>query len=286
MSKKLFLALVPFLVFGMSACQRGNGGASSGGGSSKDSGTSSQSSQASDESGEGEESSEEGESSEVFSTDEEQSEITLTVGDNQYVLYIDSTYTPGDTADMAAKAKYFSAPIDVLEGETIALSGLGEGLGYGANPDGTGSNKNNKTGTSASDFAVHNDAEDAVFYLYEYDGVTYGDMAGYSFWLTGYDDTPAEGNVNVSVKINYGTNPGEAVFMLLDDDTEAFLNHRLTWTTGNDWVGTFELEEGPQTIKFAIASYDDGGVPSRVESSGHDINVVEGMAEQVFTWNA
>ena len=50
MSKKLFLVLVPFLVFGMSACQRGNGGTSSAGGSSKDSGTSSQSSQAGDSS--------------------------------------------------------------------------------------------------------------------------------------------------------------------------------------------------------------------------------------------
>ncbi|MBE6141881.1 MAG: hypothetical protein E7175_03485 [Erysipelotrichaceae bacterium] len=70
MSKKLFLALVPFLVFGMSACQRGNGGTSSGGTSGKDSGTSSQSSQASGDQSSGDESSADDSSEEGGSTDD------------------------------------------------------------------------------------------------------------------------------------------------------------------------------------------------------------------------
>lgn len=92
MSKKLFLALVPFLVFGMSACQRGNGGTSSGGTSGKDSGTSSQSSQASGSSAvdsSGEESSAD-ESSGEESSSEETTGVTYTVTTTQEWVFTDN----------------------------------------------------------------------------------------------------------------------------------------------------------------------------------------------------
>ena len=90
MSKKLFLALVPFLVFGMSACQRGNGGTSSGGTSGKDSGTSSQSSQASDDQSSGDESSADDSSEEEDSSSEETTGVTYTVTTTQEWVFTDN----------------------------------------------------------------------------------------------------------------------------------------------------------------------------------------------------
>ena len=174
MSKKLFLALVPFLVFGMSACQRGNGGASSGGTSGKDSGTSSQSSQASGDQSSGDESSEEDSSEEISYIE---SDHTYTLNGTQVALYVDEDYDP-DTDIWGGVAKFTSGPIDVTAGDTIAVTANpSEGDPVAVYANGLNAN-NNVSGTTPDAYTVKATAEDAILSLYQYED-------GWAFNLTG-----------------------------------------------------------------------------------------------------
>ena len=215
MSKKIFLALVPFLVFGMSACQRGNGGASSGGGTSSGGGASGESSQTSGDQSSGDESSEEESSQEAASgqTDPIEEGYSVKVGDNYYALVEGTPEYPNQTL-------YASVLVTAEAGDSVSFyKDGGEALSFWSD----GASTENNTYPASPFTAVQTSVEiavagDVTIYLKQYDDQTTeycmwisGNEAGGGSESGGSEDVP-EGETQFTWTVEWVWNDDVAVF--------------------------------------------------------------------------
>ena len=256
-TKKLFLSLFAFAGLTLAAC--GGGGSSSGdSGSSGGGGSSSGGSSGGADSSESESSSEseDDSSSEEESSSEEDpgqvADIYLDVGGTAVNLYVDESYVPGDTADMAAGAKYFSKATDVFQYDSIELAGEIKS-GYGFGPNGDGSQRNNIIRPASEPYKVHNDAEDAIFYVYEYDGTNYGNTPGYSFWLTGHvasseDEDPTLNGVYLATSAKDFKVDSSVKFSADDNDPNHYYFH--TTFLANDKLKVYDTSKEAENDRW------------------------------------
>ena len=199
-TKKLFLTLFAFASLSLAACAGSNSSSSSGTSesSSQDESSESQSSSESEDEGGDDEGGDDEGGDDDDDDEGEASGLTVNVGYNEVILYEDKDYISGDPNDMAAAKKYHSKSFSVEKYDEITISGGQDGYGFGPNGDGS-TDKNNILRPAEAPYKVHNDAMSVKIYVYEYDGVEYGTMAGYSFWLTGHNgNTEDEDVVSVS----------------------------------------------------------------------------------------
>ena len=281
-TKKLFLSLFAFAGLTLAAC--GGGGSSSGDSGSSGGGSSSGGSSGGADSSESESSSEseDDSSSEEESSSEEDpgqvADIYLDVDGIAVNLYVDESYVPGDTADMAAGAKYFSKATDVFQFATIELAGEVKS-GYGFGPNGDGSQRNNIVRPASEPYKVHNDAEDAIFYVYEYDGTNYGNTPGYSFWLTGHvasseDEDPTLSGVYLATSTNDFKVDSNVKFSVDENDPNHYYFH--TSFLANDKLKVYDTSKDAENDRWISNTDVYTGCGYTIDGDGNLVVVTAG----------
>ena len=94
---------------------------------------------------------------------------------------------------------------------------------------------------------------------------------------------------DVKFTINYGTNPGEAVYLVGDfSDWKVDNRYKLDWNEGNDWIGTFTFAVGDTlSFKFVIAAdtYDPESVIRWESDPNRLLQITDDMdADLTFSW--
>lgn len=180
MSKKLFLAVLPFLALAMASCSRGNGGASS---SSK---TSESSEPASSEESSVESSGEESSGDESSGEDSRAEESPIAEGVSVKLgnYYYELEETTPDSNETSVTQKWKIENIDVKGDQSISFYNNGDVMEVFLDME-DATNINNTmerpaTSTKAESFTIHNDADDAGIYL------KLNNDLSVSFWVTGY----------------------------------------------------------------------------------------------------
>ena len=183
--------------------------------------------------------------------------------------------------------QYYASGISVTAGAKIQFSHQGTPInsGIGANPG-----NNNAVGHS-DNITVHNDSFDSTIYFQVYSD-------GYGIWLTGYDAGGGAGGgsstdtLTASFTINYGTNSGEAVYLIGDFCSWSITGAiRGTWTEGNNWVMELSKAENESiAYKYVIAPSEtpatNDGITRWEKDPNHEYTFTSGNLSINDSWQA
>lgn len=247
MSKKLFLAVLPFLALAMASCSRGNGGAGS------SSGKTSESSEPTSEESSGSEGSEDSsESSEEDSrahSEPSTEGVDFKIGD----AYFPMEEIDPDADETTVVHKYSVSGVSVQKDATVSFYKDGTVVPVFLNVEDL-INKNNTnerpgSSTPAESYTVHNDATSDIYIMFH-------NNDSVAFWITGYQegsedvdpDAPTQGYAIVV------TTGGEKSY------TAAVEN-------GTTWDGKTEYFASGVTVAngSVITCYDAGAIGGPVE---------------------